>query len=481
MLTAFILIPLLATIFIGLYGAPTRPTALIAAFLNLILGCIALFSAGDPDCTWLTEGNIFNLTLTYGIQQVMFLLTLIVTFAAILGTRAPHDGQKMWYNSTLFISAGAIGAFLSDSILGFFAFHELALIPTFLMIALYGRGHRRAIAWKITLYLGLGSLVLLAGLILVIYSFDAWTFSELIKNSRLMNIDEVNVPLIATLLVIGFGTLISLFPFHSWAAPAYASAPTPVTMMHAGVLKKFGLYGLFVFASLLPEGFFLSCIPWLLVLLVGNVLWVGWVTINQKRLDLTLGFSSVMHMGYIFLAFAVLVVSPGNPIAMKGGVLLMFAHGLSIALLFLLCGSVEHSTGTLEYASLGGLAQRKPRLAFLFGLGTMASIGLPGFANFPGEFAIFFSAFDGWFAAHASAQGFSLTGVQVATICCLWGLVISAVYMLRAYKNVFQGDMTPPCERAGKVGFQERMAAVILVVCLVVVGLFPSLILSFLQ
>lgn len=142
-----------------------------------------------------------------------------------------------------------------------------------------------------------------------------------------------------------------------------------------------------MFQPLMETGF----LPWtniLLVLLVCNVIWVGYVTINQKRLDLLLGNSSVMHMGYIFLAFAALVVSgsaEANPWALKGAALLMLAHGLTIALLFLLCGQIEKQTGTLEINSLGGLSTRLPRMAFVFGLAGMASIGLPGLANFPGN------------------------------------------------------------------------------------------------
>ncbi|MFR7733331.1 MAG: proton-conducting transporter membrane subunit [Collinsella sp.] len=153
----------------------------------------------------------------------------------------------------------------------------------------------------------------------------------------------------------------------------------------------------------------------LLVLLVCNVIWVGYVTVNQKRLDLLLGNSSVMHMGYIFLAFAALIVSgsaEANPWAVKGAALLMLAHGLSIALLFMLCGQIEKQTGTLEINSLGGLGTRLPRMAFVFGLAGMASIGLPGLANFPGEFMVFFSGFAGF------ENGFG--PVQIATILCLW-------------------------------------------------------------
>lgn len=472
MLIWLVLIPLIAAVLIGLCKAPARPTALLSATLTLALGIWAMVSYDCcTDCWSSIHGMDLQLTLGNALSKVMLLLTILVTFATVLGTNAPKGAEASWYNSALLISAGATGAFLSDNIISFFAFHELALIPTFVMIGLYGRGDRRTTAWRVTLYLGLASMVLLTALLMVGsqagYSFSS--IADYVKSGQQIQ----NAELIGGLLLVGFGTLISLFPFHSWAAPAYASAPTPVAMMHAGVLKKFGLYGLFMFQPMLNSAF----LPWneiLLVLLVCNVIFVGYVTVNQKRLDLMLGNSSVMHMGYIFLAFAALVAA-GNPEAnawaIKGGALLMLAHGLSIALLFLLCGQVEKQTGTLEINSLGGLGTKLPRMAFVFGLAGMASIGLPGLANFPGEFMVFFSGFAGSKACFGP--------VQIATVCCLWGLVIGAVYMLRAYRNIFQGDLSKASDYATELAPHERAANYFLVLTLVVFGFCPQLVLQF--
>lgn len=232
------------------------------------------------------------------------------------------------------------------------------------------------------------------------------------------------------LLLVGFGILISLFPFHTWAPNAYATAPAPAAMLHAGVLKKFGLYGLIRLAvPLLPQG----AAHWadlIFILLVFNVLYVGMVTIAQKRLDLTLGYSSVMHMGYIFLGIASL-----NQLGGTGASLLMFAHGLTIAALFALSGEIRERAGTLQYKELGGLATRLPFLGLVFGLAAFASIGLPGFVGFASEIMIFFGAFHN----HGETVGM-FTIAQWATILSLWGVVISAVYMLRAYRRMFYGE-----------------------------------------
>jgi NADH-quinone oxidoreductase subunit M len=277
---------------------------------------------------------------------------------------------------------------------------------------------------------------------------------------------------IAALLLIGFGTLVSLFPFHSWAAPAYASAPAPVAMLHAGVLKKFGLYGLLRLAiPLLPDGLQAWLTP-LLVLLLGNILWVGLVTISQKRLDGLLGNSSVMHMGYIFLAIAALIAMPSNPLAKPAAVLLMFAHGISIALLFGLADRIERSTGSLDFTDLGGLAKPAPALAFLFGIGAMASIGLPGLANFAGEVLVFLSTFHNY----NGTAGFN--SLQITCILAIWGVVISAVYMLRAYRRVFHGPTVKATESAADLTIADRIPVLLLVLTLFAVGLYPNLLLA---
>lgn len=472
MLIWLVLIPLIAALLIGICKAPARATALLSATFTLIVGMWALTSFDDSSKDYWTQfaGMDLQFTLAPSLSKVMLLLTILVTFATVLGTRAPEGSEASWFNSALLISAGATGAFISDNIIAFFAFHELALIPTFVMVGLFGRGDKRTIAWRATVYLGAASMVLLTGIVMVGVSLG-FSFSA-IYASVSQGLSLPHAEIVGALLLLGFGTLVSLFPLHSWAAPVYASAPTPVAMMHAGVLKKFGLYGLFMFAPLIGHCFD-SWNTWLMVMLVGNIIWVGYVTVNQKRLDLMLGNSSVMHMGYLFLAFAALIWNNGtNPWAVKGAALLMLAHGLSIALLFLLCGQIESKTKTLELGSLGGLGQKLPRLCFLFGLAGMASIGLPGLANFPGEFLIFFSGFAG------SNGTFGM--LQVVTIICLWGLVISAVYMLRAYRNIFLGDQSRATARVqGELTSYDYSAAIFLAGTLLVFGFFPNLVLNF--
>jgi NADH-quinone oxidoreductase subunit M len=421
-----------------LLGSPARRTALWAAGFTLAATTLVYlaFEADRRGFQFVSSYPIssewrINFTLGVdGLSLMMLLLTGVVMFAAVWFTGKIAQHEHAFYACLLFIAGGAMGAFASLDLFFFYAFHELALIPTFLLIGIWGTGNRQAAAWKITIYLATGSFILLLGLIMLYRSVPdasrSFDFRALQETASMIPADaQGNIFLV---LLIGFGILVSLFPFHTWAPEAYASAPAPAAMLHAGVLKKFGLYGLLRLAlPLLPQG----AQQWstlLIVLLLGNIIYVGLATIVQKRLDWMLGYSSVMHMGYIFLGIA-----SGTLLGTSGAALLIFAHGISIALLFGIAGEIRQRTGTLLFTDLGGFGKVMPRAALAFGLAAFASIGLPGFANFSGEVMVLFGAF------RIGANPDRFTIFQIATVLALWGVVISAVYMLRAYRSVFMG------------------------------------------
>jgi NADH-quinone oxidoreductase subunit M len=482
-LTLLILAPIIGAIAV-LLGAPARRISLATAggVLVLAIGAFALFKTGDGQFQLIgsiplvPSWDLKFLVGADGLSLMMLLLTGLVGFAAIWVSPVGVPREKEYFACLLFIIAGAAGAFASLDLFFFYAFHELALIPTFLLIGIWGHGERQKAAWKITIYLALGSFVLLIGLIGLYQcvpierrTFDIRTLQEL---AAVGGLATGTAYWVYGCLLIGFGILISLFPFHTWAPDAYAAAPAPAAMLHAGVLKKFGLYGLLrVALPLLPE----AARQWsqlLLILLVGNILYVGLATIAQKRLDLTLGYSSVMHMGYIFLGIAAL-----NPLGLTGAAVLMFAHGLSIAVLFALAGQLRERTGSLDYADLGGIGKMAPVLTFSFGLAVFASIGLPGFANFAAELMIFFGAFSSGFAVPASRIA-RFNGHQIATVCALWGVVISAVYMLRAYRSTFMGEPNRRWAGIGDLTVEQRLPVAVLLAALLVTGFCPQLLVN---
>ncbi|PYI85730.1 MAG: NADH-quinone oxidoreductase subunit M [Verrucomicrobia bacterium] len=466
--------PIVAAILI-MIGAPARKMAVAASVLTLgaTLLLLASFSPEQHDFQEVTSFPIsseWHLSFTTGIDGLslaLVLLAAIVTVAAVWFAGKIDKYQNAFYACLLFISGGAIGAFASLDLFFFYAFHELALIPTFLLIGIWGGGNRVAAAWKITIYLAIGSFILLLGLILLYQSvptasrsFDIRALKAAASLGQISGDAQRHIYL---LLLIGFGILTSLFPFHTWAPEAYAAAPAPAAMLHAGILKKFGLYGLLRLAiPLLPEG----ARHWtnlLVLLLLGNIIYVGLVTIAQKRLDWMFGYSSVMHIGYIFLGIA-----SASILGVTGAVVLMFAHGLSIALLFALAGELRKRTGTLVFEELGGLAKVMPFAGLAFGLGAFAAIGLPGFANFAGEIMIFFGAFkNGW-----EIGRFHI--FQIATVLALWGMVISTVYMLRAYRKVFMGALNERWTGLVDLRSALRVPVTLLVGALLCYGFFPQ-------
>ncbi|MBV8416368.1 MAG: NADH-quinone oxidoreductase subunit M [Verrucomicrobia bacterium] len=470
--------PIVAGVVI-LLGLPPRRTGVIATVIALVSATLVFVGydraiSGYQFRSFLPLVTDWDLKFSVGVDGLsatMLLLTSIVALASVWLAPKVEEGENRYYACILFIAAGAAGAFASLDLFFFYAFHELALIPTFLMIGIWGSGNRQSAAWKITIYLSIGSIVLLVGLIglYLLPSPDQRTF-DIVKLQELAATGAFSGPgsrSVYLLLLLGFGTLVSLFPFHTWAPQAYASAPVPVTMLHAGVLKKFGLYGLLrVALPMMPD----AARHWawlLLILLAGNILYVGLATIAQKQLDLTLAYSSVMHMGYIFLGIA-----SYNVIGLNGAALLMFAHGLSIAALFALSGELRKQTGTLNYLDLGGLATNMPTLSFVFGMATFASIGLPGFANFASELLVFFGAFKN------STPGAGFNEFQIVGTIALWGVVISSVYMLRAYRAIFMGERQARWQMVKDMPLSLGWTIILLIAALLIVGLVPRTVLD---
>jgi NADH-quinone oxidoreductase subunit M len=262
------------------------------------------------------------------------------------------------------------------------------------------------------------------------------------------------------LLMFGFGILVSLWPFHTWAPLGYASAPTATAMLHAGVLKKFGLYGLIRIAlPLMPEG----AKHWLNVLALlclGNLVYCGWVAMRQRNLNMLLGNSSVAHMGFAFLGIASLTL-----VGVTGTVLVMIAHGLLAALSFGLSGYLYQKTGTLEMDQFGGLLRRLPFIGSALIMAMFAGCGLPGFANFAGELLVLFGA---WKTATLPSHGF--------VIAAAWaGLVIGAIYMLRAVRTLLHGPPNEKWSGLTDADLWRKAPFALLLAALLLFGCFPRL------
>ncbi|PYM15679.1 MAG: proton-translocating NADH-quinone oxidoreductase subunit M [Verrucomicrobia bacterium] len=400
-----------------------------------------------------------------GINIGLILMGAIVAFASACVSWEIKEREKEFYILLLVMSGGILGAFASLDLFFFYFFHELALVPTFIMIGVWGRGENRNYAtFQITLYLSLGALIALIGLIALYLQLpaDRRTFDiEAITrhfNDRPMS--ENAQQFIFPLLMFGFGILVSLWPFHTWAPLGYSSAPTATAMLHAGVLKKFGLYGLIrVALPLMPDGA-KSWLHILALLCLGNILYCGLVAMRQKDLNLLLGNSSVAHMGFVFLGIASLSL-----VGVTGAVVVMIAHGLLAALAFALSGYLYQQAETLDMTRMGGLMQRLPFVGAAMVLAMLAGCGLPGFANFVGEVMVFFGA---WKSDLADAQ-------RLVIVTAWGGLIIGALYSLRAVRNILHGPVGGKCQSTTDANPWRKVPFVLLLGALIVFGSFPKL------
>jgi len=476
-LTFILGVPLVAALLLAFvprnYRVVMRAGAILATFISAALA-IAMFvqfdgapanSDGyrfDYSVPWVNAGGV-HINYHVGVDGInvgLVLMGAIVAFAAACAAWEIRDREKEFYILLLVMAGGILGAFASLDLFLFYFFHELALVPTFIMIGIWGRGEQRNYAaFQITLYLSLGALVALVGLIALYLQSGAGTFDipELTRYLRDHPLTAGSQGFIFPLLFFGFGILISLWPFHTWAPLGYSSAPTPTAMLHAGVLKKFGLYGLIRIAlPMVPQGAqsWMHVVAWLAL---GNLLYCGWVAMRQKDFNWLIGYSSVAHMGFVFLGIATL-----NLIGVTGAVLVMIAHGFLAALAFGLNGYIYQQTGTLELDQLGGLFKKLPFIGATLIMAAFAGCGLPGFANFAGEITVFFGAWNPF---------------RVVTIIACWGaLMVGAIYMLRAVRAIMYGPL--PQKWAGLADaphLWRKTPFLVLLSGLLVFGFFPRL------
>ena len=466
-----VMLPLFAGLVVGVIPgdrtSAIRGVTLGASGLTALLALVA-FCSFDPDgglqfeteWTWVESLSLKFYLAADGINIGIIFMGAVVAFAAVCCAGDVTHRIKEFYFLLNLMICGILGAFASMDLFFFYFFHELALVPTFIMIGVWGRGQNRNYAtYKITLYLSFGALLALIGLIGVYVQTGAESFSipDLMKAVEEKPIMESAQQWIFPLLMFGFGILVSLWPFHTWAPPGYGAAPTATAMLHAGVLKKFGLYGLIrVAIPMAPAGAqtWLEVLAWLAL---ANLLFCGLVAVRQKDLNQLIGSSSVAHMGFIFLGIASL-----NVIGLTGAVLVMIAHGLLAALAFGLSGHLYQQHGSLDMTRMGGLLRKMPLAGTALLMAMMAGCGLPGFANFAGEITIFFAA---WSA-----------GFQTITVIAAWSaLVIGGLYMLRAIRNILHGSQGEDWDNASDAKPLVATAFGLLLAMLLVFGFAPNL------
>jgi NADH-quinone oxidoreductase subunit M len=468
-LTPIIALPLLAALLLVFvprnFRVLIRGLAILATLIPALLAIKLFFNfiPGEAGfqfvqrAVWVEALDISYHVGVDGINLGLILMGAIVAFAAACVAREIQTYEKEFYILLLVMAGGILGAFASLDLFFFFFFHELALVPTFIMIGVWGRGENKNYAtFQITIYLTLGALITLVGLIALYLQSGANTF-DLVKLSAHLQASPLTLSsqhLIFPMLLIGFGILVSLWPFHTWAPLGYASAPTATAMLHAGVLKKFGVYGLIRIAIPFMPDAMQSWLHIIALLCLGNIVYCGLVAMRQRNLNLLIGNSSVAHMGFVFLGIASLTV-----LGVTGAVMVMVAHGFLAALSFALSGYIHAQTKTLEMDKLGGLLRQMPFIGAVMVMTLLAGCGVPGFASFAGEIMVVFGA---W-------KSFPLeTGLAI------WGaLVIAGVYMMRAIRNILHGPLTTPAPISDAGNLWRKLPYALLVAGLILFGVLP--------
>jgi NADH-quinone oxidoreductase subunit M len=368
--------------------------------------------------------------------------------------------SREFFISLILLATGVFGFFISLDIFTMFLFYEIAVIPMYLLIGIWGSGPKEYSAMKLTLMLMGGSALLMVG-ILGIYFFSVPEGGQLTFN--VLEIAKHKIPIemqrfLFPFTFIGFGILGALFPFHTWSPDGHASAPTAVSMLHAGVLMKLGGYGAFrVAIYLMPDA--AQEQAWIFIILTGiSVVYGAFGAIYQKDLKYINAYSSVSHCGLVL--FAVLMM---NQTAFTGAVIQMISHGLMTALFFALIGMIYGRTHTRMINEMGGLMKVIPFLGVIYVIAGLASLGLPGFSGFVAEMTIFFGAFQHVDLFH-----------RVATILAVSSIVITAVYILRVVGILLMGPIKDDhFLHLEDANWYERLSTITLVIGITFVGLAP--------
>lgn len=476
-LSLFVLIPLLMLVcFLPCKQnlKAIRTVAVTGASLLLILSLVTTYlflaerSAGNmaqmlftADSVWYPALNIHYSVGVDGISVVMLMLSSIIVFTGVFASWNMNPLPKEFFMWFALLSIGVYGFFISVDLFTMVLFYEVALIPMYLLIGVWGTGRKEYSAMKLTLMLMGGSAFMILGVLGVYFgsgiSSGHATFNilEIAKNGIPIQFQRIFFPL----TFVGFGVLGAMFPFHTWSPDGHASAPTAVSMLHAGVLMKLGGYGCFRIAiSLMPQAAHEQA--WIFLILTGiSVVYGAFGAIRQTDLKYINAYSSVSHCGLVL--FAILML---NETAMTGAVMQMLSHGLMTALFFGLIGMIYGRTHTRDIREMGGLMRVMPFLSVCYVIAGLASLGLPGLSGFVSEMTIFVGSFEHPDMFH-----------RVFTIIAISSIVITAVYILRVVGKILYGGVQDEHHlQLTDAAWYERVAVVVLIVCVAGIGMYPS-------
>ena len=472
----FVVIPLVMLALVGLSRnikqiravAVTGSLALTALSIYVLVDYLTLRAAGEAAPMLFTDSWVWfaplHINLAVGVDGISIAMLLLSSIILLTGSFASWEipQPKSFFLWLILLSTGVFGFFITVDLFAMFMFYEVALIPMYLLIGVWGSGKKNYSAMKLTLMLMGGSAFLMLGLIGIYYhSADTaegltWNILEIVENGAISHNWQL---FLFPMTFVGFGVLGAMFPFHTWSPDGHASAPTAVSMLHAGVLMKLGGYGCFrVAIYLMPEA--ANELAWIFLILTGiSVVYGAFSACVQTDLKYINAYSSVSHCGLVL--FAILML---NTTAMTGAIMQMLSHGLMTALFFALIGQIYGRTHTRDIREMGGLMQIMPYLAVCYVIAGMASLGLPGLSGFVAEMTIFVGSFQ-----HADMFH------RVFTIVACCSIVITAVYILRVVGKLLYGPVQNEHHRQlTDATWWERVSTATLIICVAAIGCFPN-------
>lgn len=444
-----------------------------------------------------------------GLTAPMLLLTGMVAVAGVLISWNIEDRLREFMAFFMLLVAGVYGVFVATDLFVLFFFYELAIFPMYLLIAGWGWVKlREYAAMKLTLFILIGSVVALVGVIAMYFAAghyfttDGAAIFQAAKDAGLLSanatpysFDMIQMTLAAEnglfniggyfgvdlltfgtfwfpFIFIGFAVLGGIFPFHNWSPDGHVAAPTAVSMIHAGVLMKLGAYAaLRVGVQFMPEAAQVH-LPWIVFLTLINVVYGALIAFRQRDFKYVIGFSSVSHMGLVSMGWATM-----NLTGMTGAGLQMFSHGAMTALFFGCVGMVYDRAHTRDIPSLGGFVKRMPWVAVAFVVGGLTSMGMPGLSGFIAEFPIFQGMWEASQVISLRIGGFELTNYySVIVILAALGIVVTAAYVLRVTSQVFFGEFNEArYSDVGDIAITDRIILLLLGTPLIVLGVYPTI------
>lgn len=469
-LSSLILIPLLTAVAILFCKEKNmvRVTALLGAIAQLLACCwfVGRFwqlKSGahvspmffESNRVWFAPLHInFHIGVD-GISLAMIMLTALVVVAGILVSWTMNDRPKEFFFLLILLSLGAYGFFISLDLFTLFFFLEIAVIPKFLLIGIWGSGKKEYSAMKLALMLMAGSALVFVGLVGVYYTTHSFDILAISQSPLPVDVQRVFFPFAFT----GFGIFAAMFPFHTWVPDGHASAPTAASMFLAGISMKLGGYGcLRVATFLMPAA--AHEFSWLIVLVSSiAIIYGAFATMMQTDLKYINAYSSVSHCGFVLLGIGMLTETSIN-----GAVLQMVSHGLMTALFFAAIGMIYSRTHTRMVAQLGGLLKVMPFVSTAFVIAGLCSLGLPGLSGFVAEMTVFMGSWQN-----------PDTGYRVATVLACASIVVTAVYILRAAGKTVMGPTPAGYASLPDAKWYERSAAIVLMIGILLMGLAPFL------